>query len=226
MGENSEEACDRILQRASWIPSYSEWKSTLQLDPPFRTQHISRRADYPEMWQRLDRGERVADDLSGYQVILPAPRMWGLSKEVAMSDGLLLLTDHYTAKYLLQFYGIDLFHEKRVQAIYSQGASFLYGMLFRESFGFTEQFLETVTEDWYHHSSGDSKVVSRPSDCRTLRTDPSVYTIGLHSRHVLSTDDGSDVQNEIKCLDHVLGTGENDKVPCTVYIMSDHRQND
>jgi hypothetical protein len=221
MGENSEEACDRILQRASWIPSYKEWNRILKLDPPVRMQHDGNRANYPEMWQRLDREERVADDLSGYQVIRPALRMWGLSKELEVSDGVLLLTNHYTAKYLSQFYGMDLLHDnERVQALYSQGASFLYGMLFRESFGFTEQFLETVTEDWYQQS-GNSTVVSRPWDWKTLRTDPSVYTIGLHSRHVLSANDGSDVQNEIKCLDYLLGTRENDKVPCTVYIMSD-----
>ena len=35
MGENTEEACDRILQRASWIPSYNEWKHTLKLDSHF-----------------------------------------------------------------------------------------------------------------------------------------------------------------------------------------------
>jgi hypothetical protein len=43
----------------------------------------------------------------------------------------------------------------------------------------------------------------------------------LHSRHMRQADNGSDVQNEIKCLDYLLGTRENDKVPCTVYIMSD-----
>jgi hypothetical protein len=149
MGENSEEACDRILQRASWIQSYSEWSRTLQLDPPLRMWHNGRPANYTEMWQRLDRGERVVDDLSGYQVIISAERMWGISKKPEVWEGLLLLTNNYTAKYLSQFYGMDLLHDERVQALYNQGASFLYGMLFRESFGFTEQFLETVSEDWY-----------------------------------------------------------------------------
>jgi hypothetical protein len=211
MGENSEEACDRILQRASWIPSYSELNHTLQLDPPFEMLHNGSRADNADMWQRLDRGERIADDLSEYQVILSAERMWGISKKPEVWEGLLLLTNNYTAKYISQFYGIDLIHNEIVQALYSQGASFLYGMLFRESFGFTNQFLETVSEDWYQ--SGNSTAAHR--------TDPSVYTIGLHSRHILSAIDGSNVQNEIKCLDCLLGTRENENVPCTVYIMSD-----
>jgi hypothetical protein len=219
MGENSEEACDRILQRASWIPSYKEWSHTLQLDPPFRMQHNHSRT-YPDLWQRMDRGERVANDLSGYQVIRPAKELWGLSKKPEVWRGLLLLTNNYTAKYLSQFYGMDLFHDEKVQALYSQRVSFLYGMLFRESFGFTDQFLETVSEDWYQQP-GNSTAVTKPWDWKARRTDPSVYTIGVHSRHMYQANNGSDVQNEIKCLNYLLGTRENDKVPCTVYIMSD-----
>jgi hypothetical protein len=222
LGENSEEACDRILQRAPWIPSYKEWKRTLQLDPPFLMQHDYIRSTCPEMWQRLDRGERVADDLSEYQVIQPSERMWGLYKKTEVWEGLLLLTNNYTAKYLSQFYGMDFLHDKRVHALYSQGVSFLYGMLFRESFGFTDEFIGTVSENWYQQSAGNSTaVVSRPWHWKAQHTDPSVYTIGLHSRHVLSTHNGSNVQNEIKCLNFIMGTENDDKVPCTVYIMSD-----
>jgi hypothetical protein len=228
MGENTEEACDRILQRASWIPSYKEWNHSLQLDPPFRMQHNHSR-DYPDLWQRLDRGERVANDLSEYQVIHPAKELWGLSKKPEVWRGLLLLNNNYTAKYLAQFYGMDLLHDEKVQALYSQRVSFLYGMLFRESFGFTEQFLETVSEDWYQPTSanstavllGNSTAITQPWDWKARRTDPSVYTIGLHSRHMYQANNGSNVQNEIKCLDYLLGTRENDTVPCTVFIMSD-----
>jgi hypothetical protein len=219
MGENSEEACDRILQRASWIPSYHEWKHTLKLDPTFRMQH-NHSNTYPDLWQRMDRGERVANDLSRYQVILPAKQLWGLSKRPEVWRGLLLLTNNYTAKYLSQFYGTDLLHDERVQVLNSQRVSFLYGMLFRESFGFTEQFLETVSEDRYQ-PPGNSTAINQLWDWKARRTDPSVYTIGLHSRHMYQENNGSNVQNEIKCLDHALDSRENDKVPCTVYIMSD-----
>jgi hypothetical protein len=223
IGENSEEACDRILQRASWIPSYSERSRTLQLDRPIKMQH-NHSHTYPEMRQHLDRGERATDDLSDYQVILPVKNLQGLSMErTEVWQGLLLLTDYYEAKYLSQMYGMDLIHDDRVQALYSQRVSFLYGMLFRESFDFTEQFLETVSEDWYQQS-GNSTVVSRSRAWRTPHTHtdpPSVYTIGLHSRHTKSSNNGSNVQNEIKCLEYLLTYRENDKVPCTVYIMSD-----
>jgi hypothetical protein len=221
MGENSEEACDRILQRASWIPSYSEWNRTLQLDPPVRMQHHNHSRATPEMRQSLDRGERVASDLSGYQVIYPVKNLQDLDTEkVEVWPGLLRLTCKNTAKFLSQMYGIDLIHNEKVQALYSQRVSFLFGMLFRESFGFTEQFLETVSEDWYQQS-GNTMASSRPWDPKTHRADPSTFTIGLHSRHVSPARDGSDVQNEIKCLDCLLGTRENENVPCTVYIMSD-----
>ena len=223
MGENSEEACDRILQRAFWIPSYNEWKQTLKLDPLFRMQHNHSR-DYPDLWQRMDRGERVANDLSGYQVIQPAKELWGLSKKPEVWRGLLLLNNNYTAKYLSQFYGRDLLHDEKVQALYSQRVSFLYGMLFRESFGFTEQFLETVSEDLYLPPAGNSTAVTKRWDWKGRRTDPSVYTIGLHSRHMYKANNGSNVQDEIKCLDHALDARENDKVPCTVYIMSDRHE--
>jgi hypothetical protein len=221
MGENSEEACDRILQRASWMPSYNEWSRTLQLDPPFQMPHNYSRK-YRDLRQRMDRGERVANDLSGYQVIRPAEKMWGLSKKAEVWRGLLALTNKYTSTYFSQLYGMDFVHDENVQALYSQGVSFLYGMLFRESFGFADQFLETVSEHWYQQP-GNSTAVSRPWDRKARRTgrDPSVHTIGLHSRHVHQANNGSDVQNEIKCLNYLLGTRENDKVPCTVYIMSD-----
>jgi hypothetical protein len=98
-------------------------------------------------------------------------------------------------------------------------------MLFRECFGFTDQFLETLSEDWYQQSGNESVAVSRRLGWQTNRTDPSVFTIGLHSRHIDSNHNGSSVQNEIECLDlcldHFFKTRENDKVPCTVYIMSD-----
>jgi hypothetical protein len=164
LGENSEDACDRILQRASWIPSYSEWNRTLHLDPPFQMQHDGRHRNYPEMRQRLDRGESVADDLSEYQVIQPSERMWGLNKKTEVWEGLLLLTNNYTAKSLSQFWGMDFLHDKRVHAPNSQGASFLYGMLFRESFAFTDEFIETVSEDWYQQSGNSTTAVSRPWD--------------------------------------------------------------
>jgi hypothetical protein len=178
---------------------------------------------YADLWQRMDRGERVADDLSGYQVIQPAKELWGLSKKPEVWRGLLLLNNNYTAKYLSQYYGTDLLHDESVQALYSQRVSFLYGMLFRESFGFTKQLLETVSEDWYQEP-GNSTAVTKPWDWKARRTDPSVYTIGLHSRHMYQANNGSDVQNEIKCLDHALDARENDKAPCTVYIMSDRHE--
>jgi hypothetical protein len=39
MGENSEEACGRILRKASWIPSYNELNHTLKLDKLARMHH-------------------------------------------------------------------------------------------------------------------------------------------------------------------------------------------
>jgi hypothetical protein len=182
LGENSEEACNHILQRASWIPSYKEWKRTLQLDPPFQMQHNYRRSTYPDMWQRLDRGERLVDDLSEYQVIQPFERMWGLYKK-KVSEGMLLLTNNYTAKYLSQLYGMDFLNDTRVHALYSQGASFVYGMLFRESFAFMDEFIETVSEDWYQQSAGNSTTaVSRPWDWKTQHTDYN-ENIGLMRSH-------------------------------------------
>jgi hypothetical protein len=154
----------------------------------------------------MDRGERVANDLSGYQVIQPAKELWGLSKKPEVWRGLLLLNNNYTAKYLSQYYGRDLLHDDKVQALYSQRVSFLYGMLFRESFGFTDQFLETVSEDRYQPPPNNSSTaIKQPWDWKARRTDPPVYTIGLHSRHMYQANNGSNVQNEIKCLDYLLG---------------------
>jgi hypothetical protein len=109
---------------------------------------------------------------------------------------------------------MDLRHDKRSLGSL-QSASIVSGC--------TDQFLEAVSEDRYQ-PPGNLTAINQPWDWKARRTDPSVYTIGLHSRRMHHSNNGSNVQNEVKCLDLARDARENDKVPCTVYIMSDRHK--
>lgn len=93
------------------------------------------------------------------------------------------------------------------------------GMLFRRSFEFTPELLETVREYQMTPQQRDG------------------VTIGIHSRHIKNNDDGQDIHLEMQCIDMVLAEQrknthsgnkqqQQQQQPCTVYIMSDRPKTD
>lgn len=198
-GENRQDECERILQRAAWLPSYDEWSAKLFLPEPYKMSVL-----FPER----DRWT----DVSGHQVLLPGS-LRGAEKKFDVWRGLLNLDQIQTANYLSLSYNVNLRLDKRIPMLYSQGVAYLYGMLFWNCFTMTAEFLATIQADLD---------ASRPY----LRdaADPSAketFTIGLHSRHVNSNDDGGDVFQETQCLDWLISTRRNARIPCVVFIMAD-----
>jgi hypothetical protein len=87
--------------------------------------------------------------------------------------------------------------QERANDLLAAGMPFLYGMMFDHSFSYS------------------SSIRPNPS---TVADSSKITTIGLHSRHGLITDVGSDIVAEKKCISDLLNGREG---PCAVYLMSD-----
>lgn len=235
-GDNAPHVCDRILRRAAWMPNYEKTRD--EYNQSYNNQNQNNNSttnnssnasaaaaavvkplepihgmanpphaydphDKKKMFDRVDRGEPLFDNVSHKQVLQP-PRMWGTSSVTEVWPGWLILTNKYASAYIGSAHGIDNLAQTRiVQQLYSQGPSFLYGMLLFNSFQFTEELLQTIS----------------PNDWRVPK--PGELSIALHSRQDKIGMDGSDVTNEVQCLDDILDTRENKAQPCSVYVMSD-----
>lgn len=100
----------------------------------------------------------------------------------------------------------------RVQALFAYGAEFWHGALFDHAFRWQSDFLESI-----------QPLYSLAQD----HVDPtlSALSIALHSRHTDPLDDGSNVTNEIKCLERLIREMKLLKLTqCRVFIMSDRPQ--
>ena len=211
---NTEPECSAILERASWIPSLSEYSP---LAAPARIPHVPfyatqlhtykvgswfhYRARRP-FWESTG----VAIDASWnpyYDLPLVAfPIMVDPLDDLLHSPNLLLHT-HWSRNV--------------AEALYSEGMDFLYGMLLNASFSFAPDFLNSAFRE------------------STYNLTPSMFTAALHSRHDKTQDDGCQIGREQRCLDTVLQgnlpkesqhTQSAGKPPqhhptCHVFLMSD-----
>ena len=89
---------------------------------------------------------------------------------------------------------------KRAKSLLSNGVDFLYGLVFRETLAFRKDVFPAFQVQVQTHSAP--------------------VTFALHSRHSKTSDDGSNVKREIKCLKEVLKNYSNAE-SCLVYLLSD-----
>ena len=94
--------------------------------------------------------------------------------------------------------------------MYSESVDFLLGMMFREIFSFIADLLPSIYQGISHQNP------------------PKTYA--LHSRHRCMKDDGSDISEELKCLDSMMNfkyrlssSSKSSSLAssCSVFIMSD-----
>ena len=197
-GENAPEICHSILHRLEWMPSYQEWKKHLlpQLvrnNQTYYTPHIMKTPNFDShnqsvMFEKVDeKGHDVVshENISHYPMIVPT-RMWGTSNQLQICPCLLVLTNRYASTYFTQMYGFsqDLAHTQLIQRLYKYGPSFLYGMLFHQSFHFTNQLLESVKDDLHPTmlllDNDDNDEDENDED---ENEEDSVFSIAIHSRH-------------------------------------------
>ena len=220
-GVNTPAICDRILHRGEWMPQYETIRDACQLEPKvaFRNPSNAYSAHNKSvMFERVDKGLSLFDTTHHHHQVLEPPRMWGTGP-TEVWPGLIILTNKYASAYVGSAYGIENLAESEiVKRLYREGPSFLYGMLLSESFQFTSELVQTV--------QGDIRIAPPPDD---------EVSIAVHSRRIKIGQDGSDVSEEVQCLDDILAVArfrrrglfqkllgaETASLPCSVYIMSD-----
>jgi hypothetical protein len=192
---NRVEDCDQVLRRAHWLPSYDEWAPKLSLGEPERLHYWSTRP--PE---GLARGLKK-----------PLPWKPEYVKEVgvdARSDlplvlfpVMLTMDDDFLATEKSRAYLLRTDAARATATkLHSLGVEFMYGMFFRHLFTMVEESLKNI---------------------RQQPIDPSVFSVGLHSRHQKTSYNEGDIQGEVECLADLLGDKKRLNRTCEVYIMSD-----
>jgi hypothetical protein len=197
---NTQADCDRILQRASWIPSYYEWANNLALPAPvalkMNTRHTLRTKHfYSREEQRASHQHQV--------IIFPQipdvmTQNQNISRVSWWEDPRRLTHSSFRNIFFFQrTVHLDAWSQQTMTKLYSEGLYSLYGMLFRECFRII------VPETTLLDDASSNKGV----------------TIALHSRHATARDDGSNVDGEIQCLERFVPVLASSS--CVVYLMSD-----
>jgi hypothetical protein len=89
-----------------------------------------------------------------------------------------------------------------IRDVYSHGIYYWFGLLFRSIFTIPPPLPPPPPL-----SSPSSVLFNKHSDDRVTTISRTVFSVVLHSRHTVEDDDGSFVQDEIKCLETVLSNG-------------------
>jgi hypothetical protein len=186
---NTVNDCDEILLRAPWIPSYDEWASKLELEEPFefpfRSTHPKSFVNEKFPWNDGDEKFNGADDGKKYpqQVAVFSQNVWkfGLLEQEEIQNEMLGTTQA----------------RERAKHLYAWGTDFLFGMLHRSAFDFSNSI---------RASEG------------TLDKENAV-SVAVHSRHIYDEVDGCNMFRETKCLRPIIRSAHGSSV--NVRLMSD-----
>jgi hypothetical protein len=117
-------------------------------------------------------------------------------------------------------FALSPFSRDTLRQLYSMGADFLYGMLFRELLEFHPQI---SPPELHHTSHSDNNNNNNNNDDGD---DHGATTYVLHSRHFTDSDTGIKALAEFECLHDLLGRNQPEKSQqqhksCIIYLMSD-----
>lgn len=212
--DNPEQACDEILRVAPWIPSYEEfWQEHgLPEEPTESVQGLR-----PDKWLQTYYDKHAQDDNS-VQPLIPHttklvhitllskyfntihPEMWSHD---------LVLNDPLTRRAFSKMLDLDNDAHEIIPRLYDKGHAFLRGMLFNDAIFLKQHLIDSVQ-----------------SYLQTTNNDDNDVTIGIHARHKKAEEDGSDITDQLNCLESMLlllrkedNRGETKN--CTVFIMAD-----
>ena len=178
--------CATILDRAPWIPSWDEWQHRLGLPPAeYMTTH-----DYGSQSGHLlsHKGIDVAYNHVPVLGVRPVSRRFDTFGRFPLTIPLKFKQNATMV---------------RVQALFSMGHRYLFGLLFRSAFDIRPEFRTSARQG---HSSDEG------------------FTMAIHSRHVAASDDGCNITLEEECLAKVrqnLHGKVNATNPCSIVVMSD-----
>jgi hypothetical protein len=214
---NTQRDCEQSLQRkATWLPLYDDW-----------IPHITR--TIPQSREQSDAASLI---LPVRESKFYTAEDWSYRTLMAFRP-----VQYYIARPTGSIWNEAMFqnHKDVLQALYSMGADYLYGMLFHNLFSYHPQIVppEVVTERQNKNNEPPS-----PETTPTKRRKSYV----LHSRHFTNDNDGTNTEKEFQCLQMLIGRRgkrhqrhppppiatptTQDQMPdnqedCVIYLMSD-----
>jgi hypothetical protein len=191
---NHVEDCDAVLERAAWLPSYDEWAPKLSLDEPHSLHYWSTRPKTLP-WYATQGHSWRPEYANETGVDTRNEQVVTFPRMVEVID---YIATEKNRKLLLRTEAA----RDTAREIYSLGQNFMFGMFFRQLFTMVEESLVKTQKE---------------------PIDPSVYSVGLHSRHVKTKYDGDDVRRETRCLVKLLQDEKRGNRTCEVYLMSDRK---
>jgi hypothetical protein len=200
---NTQQDCDRVLQQATWLPSWEMWS---------RHQFLQNSTLY-----EVDFWSTVPKDLPWFA--LP-PQEQGRRRQdhhhrdvgvdartdlTLVQFPLLVSQTDYLARAEHRDYLLNTTWSRQIaEGLHSGGRSYLYGMLYRHAFRPTPAVTRTLP----------------------LVYNDTIFGLGLHSRHIYESMDGGRTKREEDCLLHLYHTLYNKtRFPggCQVHLMSDRQ---
>ena len=201
---NALEICERFLRIADWVPRMEDYKDQLPDAVAVKATDLSK----SELREQVDKGQRVKKSYGDEVLLHGNLRRGGFEGKPVHFWGNVNITDVYGSAYYSELFGISeppLREREHVQKLYKEGIYFLYGMLFFESFLLTDDLLASVKSD-------------------IVVPDPSYFSIGIHSRHPGTKDNGTDISREVYCFNSIVERQikhHGDLKGCVAYLMSD-----
>ena len=195
---NTVRDCDKVMERKGWVPYYRNWRS--RIERPHELSYWATNLNNSRGKLFKKRGSKAGDEIhvavdhvgvdnvenyrpGKFQTVI-FPQTVGRRGELGEPNHreYFLHTDDARAK---------------ARDLYSLGADFLYGMLFRASFVIRKELVK------------ETRPVSSAD-----------FSVGLHSRHSQSKNNGCDIREESRCLVRSLAKQSGNEA-CRVMIMSD-----
>eukprot|EP00980_Cylindrotheca_fusiformis_P007886 scaffold1678_cov80-Cylindrotheca_fusiformis.AAC.3 len=244
---NTVTECDEILQRNSWIPSFNDWKRRYNFQNFTSLSFWSTIEKRPKhrLWQEgiSEQQAGIVDSKDNNDLVIEFAQMLG-------QDAVILKSER-KRNYLLS----TTEARERARQLFSFGPDYLFGFLFAKSFAFqpsvtgnsssstTATISSPVHSTIISTASGNvstmTKNITLPRASPSASSSPPILIV-IHSRHSKLSNDGSNIQREIKCLDRLLSawmknssdhhqydsSSNNNRTTttaanCSIYLLSD-----
>jgi len=192
---NTFEACQEIMPLNPEIPRFEDWSERLGIQDgdiiPLELQN-----------PRLLQFDSLLRVVMGPQLTSAFPlKIKAYRRKTCKGNP---MEKEYRA-YLEELWKADPIYEQKAVQFFALGALFTNGLLFRNIF--------TLPKDV-------GVVVSTSPNYHLPVSSDSSFSLALHSRHPVRSDNGTLIPEESECLVNLL-SGTNLTTACTVYLMSD-----
>jgi len=227
-GHNTTEIdCDRILHRATWIPSFDEWAPKLLRNDD----NIPRAAISSSLLNNSIHRIHFSN--------FPSENDWHIVDNDGSTSTIKLYQQQQSRIHITQYpimvspesfaKQANYYHLKlnttqsreRAMQLESLGIHFLYGMFYRELFTLTSPNKNQNVQQRSSLSPDPSSVNLNVDASEDVPIDnDNIFSVGLHSRHVIVNQKVHGVGREEECLKEVLKYKQTHQ-SCAVYVMSD-----